>query len=83
MAQIVLGMATSHGPMLSTPWEQWAGRVAFDKSVAGHDFQGAKYSFDELLTLRPGENFANQITPERWQAGSEACNTAIETLAAK
>ncbi len=82
MAQIVLGMATSHGPMLSTPWEQWAGRVAFDKQVAAHDFQGGKYSFDELVTLRRGENFAAQITPERWQARAQACNAALETLAA-
>jgi len=83
MAQIVLGMATSHGPMLSTPWEQWAGRVAFDKQVAAHDFQGGKYSFDELMTLRRGENFADQITPERWQARSQACDAALENLATK
>lgn len=83
MAKIVLGMGTSHGPMLSTPWEQWAGRVAFDKQVTAHDFKGGKYSFDELVTLRRDENFAAQITPERWQARSQACKTALETLASK
>jgi len=83
MAQIVLGMATSHGPMLSTPWEQWAGRVAFDKSVTAHDFQGGKYSFDELVALRSGENLAAQITPDLWRARSQACNEAIGILAEK
>lgn len=83
MAQIVLGMGTSHGPMLSTPWEQWAGRVAFDKQNAAHDFQGSKYSFDELVTLRRDGNFAEQITPERWQARSQACDDALKVLAAK
>jgi 3-O-methylgallate 3,4-dioxygenase len=83
MAKIVLGMGTSHGPMLSTPWEQWAGRVAFDKQVTAHDFKGGKYSFDELVTLRRDGNFADQITPERWQARSQACSAALEALAAK
>lgn len=83
MARIVLGMATSHGPMLSTPWEQWAARVPFDKQVAAHDFQGGKYTFDELVSLRREEDLAEQITPERWRTRSQACEAALETQAAK
>lgn len=83
MAKIVLGMGTSHGPMLSTPWKEWGGRVAFDKQNAAHDFKGGKYSFDELVTLRRDGNFADQITPERWRARSEACGKALDVLAAK
>ena len=83
MAKIVLGMGTSHGPMLSTPWKDWGARVAFDRQVKAHDFQGATYSFDELVALRREENFADQITPERWQARSQACEAAIGRLAAK
>ena len=67
MAEIVLGIGTSHGPMLSTPWEKWAGRVAADKQLAAHDFKGSTYSFDELVALRQDENLAAQITPELWQ----------------
>ena len=83
MAQIVLGMATSHGPMLSTPWQQWAARVPFDKQLKEHHFQGGKYSFDELVLLRRGEHLAGQITQERWHERSQACEAALEKLAAK
>ena len=40
MAKIVLGMGTSHGPMLSTPPDQWDARVPFDKSHKAHPFRG-------------------------------------------
>ena len=83
MAEIVLGIGTSHGPMLSTPWKKWAGRVAADKQLANHDFRGNTYSFDELVELRCEEHLAEQITPERWQERSAACETALEILAAK
>jgi hypothetical protein len=83
MAEIVLGIGTSHGPMLSTPWEKWAGRVVADKQLAAHDFKGSTYSFDELVALRQDENLAAQITPELWQERSAACRAALDTLAAK
>lgn len=80
MAGIVLGIGTSHGPMLSTPWEKWGGRVAFDKTAI-HDFRGRKHSFDELVALRSDENLGEEITPDKWQARHAACRTAIEKLA--
>jgi len=83
MAEIVLGIGTSHGPMLSTPWEKWGGRVAADKQLGCHDFRGGAYSFDELVELRRDECLAEQITPERWQERSAACEVALEILAAK
>ena len=78
MAEIVLGIGTSHGPMLSTPWEKWGGRVAADKQLGCHDFRGGAYSFDELVELRSEEQLAEQITPERWQERSAACEVALE-----
>ena len=81
MAKIVLGLGTSHGPMLSTPWEKWDGRVAADKQNAAHPFKGGTYSFDELVKLRRGENLATEITPEKWQTRSAACASALQELA--
>ena len=81
MAEIVLGLGTSHGPMLSTPWEKWDGRVAADRKNAAHPFRGATYNFDELVELRRGEQLSNEITPAKWQARSAACEAAIATLA--
>ena len=83
MAEIVLGIGTSHGPMLSTPWEKWGGRVAADKQLGCHDFRGNAYSFEQLVELRSEEHLAEQITPERWQERSAACEVALEILAAK
>ena len=81
MAKIVLGMGTSHGPMLSTPPDLWHSRVPFDKSHTAHPFRGARYTFDELVTLRAQENMAAQITPEKWRERHAACRAAITTLA--
>jgi len=83
MAEIVLGIGTSHGPMLSTPWEQWDARVGADKLNPAHPFRGETYSFEELIDLRKDENLAAQITPEVWRARAEACRAAIDALAAK
>jgi hypothetical protein len=81
MAKIVLGLGTSHGPMLSTPWEKWDGRVAFDRQNPRQPFKGGVYNFEELVELRRDENLAAEITPEKWQARSKACADAIEELA--
>ena len=83
MAEIVLGMATSHGPMLSTPWEQWNQRVAADRQAKGHPFRGGTYGFDELVTMRRPEGLDAQITPDMWKTRAQACADAIEALAAK
>lgn len=55
MAKIVLGIATSHGPLLSTPPDMWHLRAADDKKST-HPFRGGTYSFDELTKMRAGEN---------------------------
>ena len=81
MAKIVLGIATSHGPMLSTPPDQWGQRVAADKSNREHWFKGKAYNFDQLVALRAGENLAPQITQAVWNERHAACRRAIGKLA--
>lgn len=83
MAKIVLGIATSHGPMLSTPWEKWGARVEADRQNDAHPFRGETYGFDQLVAARRDEDLANQITPELWKTRSETCRKAIDALAAK
>jgi len=83
MAEIVLGIGTSHGPMLSTPWDQWDQRVGFDKQQKEHWYQGKTYDFVQLVELRKDEGLDAEITPDKWRARHEACRTAIDTLAAK
>lgn len=86
MAQIILGMATSHGPMLSTPWEEWGQRVVADKRAApgtGHElyFKGKPFYFDDLMRERAGEHLEDQVTPEKMREHHEACQRAIARLA--
>ncbi len=81
MADIVLGIGTSHGPMLSTPPDQWGQRVAADRKRE-HWFKGKPYGFDELVALRADEGLEDEITQDKWNARHAACRKAIATLAA-
>jgi 3-O-methylgallate 3,4-dioxygenase len=83
MAKIVLGIGTSHGPMLSTPWKEWGQRVNFDKSKKDHYFRGKTYAFDELVELRKPDHFEREITEEKWKTRHAACQEAIEALSRK
>ncbi len=80
MAKIVLGIGTSHGPMLSTPPEQWNLRVEADRKMR-HPFRGQVLSFDELVEARANEGLENQITLEAWKVRHQRCRKAIEVLA--
>lgn len=81
MADIVLGIGTSHGPTLSTPPEQWGQRVAADKKNPRLFFRGQPYDFDALLELRKDENIADQLSVEIWREKHRRCMTAIARLA--
>jgi OH-DDVA oxygenase len=80
MARIVLGIGTSHGPMLSMPPEQWGLRVGADRVSKELCYQGRCYAFDELVVLRrPG--FSAELALERQKAQLARARAAIDTLA--
>ena len=81
MAKIVFGLGSSHGPLLSTPPDLWAGRVEADKQNPELPFQGGTYTFDELVKLRAPEKLAAQASLEERAKRHAACQTAIATLA--
>ena len=61
MAKVVLGVGSSHGPMLSTPPDMWHLRAGADRKNPKHFYRGQAYDFDKLLAERqPG--FAAAIT---------------------
>ncbi len=80
MADIVLAIGSSHGPMLSTPPEGWDLRVPDDRRRR-HHYRSRMWSFDELVRLRRAERLEEQITPEVWKRRHAACRAAIERLA--
>jgi 3-O-methylgallate 3,4-dioxygenase len=68
MAQLVLGLGTSHSPQLSTLPELWADRGERDKNhreLIGTD--GIVSNYDELLARTEVGRIAREITPEKFQ----------------
>jgi len=80
MAEIVLGIGTSHGPMLVTETELWGARLPADRANR-HPWRGRRWSFDELVAARRSEGLAAQITREEWAARQARSQAAIEQLA--
>jgi Catalytic LigB subunit of aromatic ring-opening dioxygenase len=82
MAKIVLGMGSSHGPMLSTPPDMWHLRAGADRKNTKHFYRGEMYDFPQLLAARqPG--FAAAITPEESRKRYDQCQRALDKMAAK
>jgi 3-O-methylgallate 3,4-dioxygenase len=80
VAKIVLGMGSSHGPMLSTPPEDWGLRVVADRNNQ-HAYKGSTWSFDELVEMRKSENLKEQIDLQVWRERHNACRRALTKLA--
>ena len=82
MAEIVLGIGSSHGPLLSTPPEQWDLRAKADRANKAHWFRGKTYDFEGLLKERaPG--FAAETTVEKRRERFMQCREALAALGRK
>ena len=80
MAKIVLGIGTSHGPMLVTQTEDWDKRVPADKA-AMHAWRGGRWSFKQLVAERADQGFAEQSSPPVKKERHARTQAAIEELA--
>lgn len=81
MAQIVLGLGTSHGPLLFLQPEQWELRATADRQNPQHWYRGKPYDFAALLEARKGEDFSAHLTPQAKQAYFDRCQRAIGAIA--
>jgi hypothetical protein len=82
MAEIVLGIGSSHGPLLSTPPEQWDLRAKADRENKAHWFRGKTYDYETLLKERaPG--FAKEVEVETRRERHAQCRRAMEVLGRK
>lgn len=82
MADIVLAMATTHGPQLHTTVEQWQLRVKADKERK-HPFRDGIYSFDELVAMRRAEDLDAKSSMEAQHGYYARCHAAMKKLADK
>ena len=80
MAKIVLGMVSSHGPLLITPPEQWTGRIEADRRNPALFFRNRTYQFDALVEARAGENLEPELALDVRQQRFAACQNAIAEL---
>jgi hypothetical protein len=82
MADIVLGIGSSHGPLLSTPPEQWDLRARADRENKSHWYRGKIYDYESLLSERaPG--FADEISLETRRNRFAQCRQALALLGKK
>ena len=72
MAEFVLGLASSHGPQLSVPAENWGLFGEKDKNDRRMDYEG--------LLARDIPGIEDQVTQERMKARYDACHNAMATL---
>jgi aromatic ring-opening dioxygenase catalytic subunit (LigB family) len=73
MAEFVLGVGTSHGPTMSTPWEKWL--------VLGEKDPHDERLNPSALVIKPA--LAAEISDERRAARDKACHAAIAALTAR
>jgi catalytic LigB subunit of aromatic ring-opening dioxygenase len=82
MAQLVLGMALSHGPMLSTPPAMWDLRAGADRANRQHWYRGRAYDYAALAAQR-GQSFERDASTEERERRHAACERALAALSRK
>jgi 3-O-methylgallate 3,4-dioxygenase len=81
MARIVLGIATSHTPMLNAPAEDWPHFIERDRAREFLDKDGRPATYAELLA-RAEPAVAAELTPDRLAARHAAAQQGVEHLRA-
>ena len=84
MAQLVLGIASSHAPQLEMPPGTWRAYGDIGRRQNRHWFGGNTYTFSELADLRAQEHLDKECTDEkfvaRWNSSQKAIAHLSQTL---
>lgn len=81
MAELVLGIASSHTPLLTLTAEQWQHRAAADYANKELNLSdGRLLTYDEVLA-ELGPRAKDVISPETLYAKERACDAALDRLA--
>ena len=81
MAEIVLGMWTTHGPTLSTTPDEWLLRLKADHTNKAHPFRGGTYDFETLVELRKDEGLAFKSSSDERVRRHGLCRAAVDKMA--
>ena len=81
MAKIVLGMGTSHTPMLNAPPTDWPRFIERDsKRTNLLDTEGRLTSYDEQLKHAPRRHRRRRSRPSGWRRGMRRCKARSSRL---
>jgi hypothetical protein len=82
MAQIILGLGSSHAPQLHLTPAGWWRRAEGDKlDTEELWFRGRPHNFNQLAEVRSAERLEKQIEPDLAELRYQACQRAIGVLA--
>lgn len=82
MAQLVLGLGTSHSPLVVTDAPMWEQRAISDRSNPElYDRDGTQCTYDDLV--RAGRSYPRESSLEYLTAQSRAVQAALDRLAAE
>ncbi len=83
MAQIVIGIGTSHSPLLVMDGCGWELRAKDDRRAKTlYTLDGRRQSYEELVAER-GEPFIAESMPERFEAQAREAEAALDELEAR
>jgi hypothetical protein len=80
MSQIVLGIGTSHSPLLTFDVDTWIEKAADDMTRRLNLSDGRMVTYDDLLKARGGV-FTEAAARERLEEQRQGCQAALDTLA--
>lgn len=81
MAQVVLGIASSHTPLLTLSAQQWQHRAAADYANKELNMSDGRLLSYEQVLAELGPRCAGVISPEILSAKEKACSRALDRLA--
>lgn len=82
MAEIVLGIATSHSPMLTLDGADWHNRAAADRANKELSLADGRLVDYETLVAQRGEAFADVAVSEEFERIAARCQGHLDRLAA-
>ena len=81
MAQIVLGIAASHSPLLTLDWQEWRHRAEADYANRELNLSDGRFVTYAELAAERGKPYAAIATPEEFQAAAIRCQRGLDRLA--
>jgi hypothetical protein len=81
MAEIVLGLATSHSPLLTLDWTEWEHRAKADIANPELNLSDGRFvSYDELAAEN-GAPYGAISTAEQFQQAADRCQANLDRIA--